>query len=51
MTIPTNTDDTSTQLSFFDEKPDVDGGLVASKKTGLALRQTEVSAADYVAID
>lgn len=24
MTIPTNTDDMSTQLSFFDEKPDSD---------------------------
>ena len=36
MTIPTNTDGLSTQLSFFDEKPYADGGLVAPEKTGLA---------------
>ena len=48
ITIPTNTDGLSTQLSFFDEKPYADGGLVAPEKTGLASGQTGGPAADYV---
>lgn len=36
MTIPTKADGLSTQLSFFDEKPYADGGLVAPEQIGLA---------------
>lgn len=45
LTIPTNADGMSTQLSMFDEKPYADGGLVAPEQTGLASGQTGASAA------
>jgi hypothetical protein len=39
MTIPMKADGMSTQLSFFDEEPHAEGGLIAPEKTGFTSGQ------------